>query len=1234
MASTSTQMASDSSPSTPRCTYDVFLSFRGEDTRDNFTDHLYTDLVRRGIRTFRDDQLRRGDKIAPELLKAIEESRSSIVVFSKTYADSRWCLEELAKIMECRRESRQIVLPIFYHVDPSDVRKQTGSFGEAFTRYEENLKNKVQSWREALTESGNISGWHIKEGYESEHIKKITTTIANRILNCKLLFVEDNLVGMDSYFEKISLGLNTESNNVRMVGICGIGGIGKTTIAGYVYKQISWGFECSSFLENVKEVCKNKGLLRLQNQLLNDILDGRNQKISNVRQGAYVIQNSLHSQKALIVFDDVDHIDQLELLEFLVGNHTWYGEGSRIIITTRDKHLLTKLQVDYVYEVEGLNFKEALKLFSQHAFLPNLSKEGYENVLHRVIDYCQGLPLALKVLGSLLHGKTISEWESELHKLKIEPEVKIQNVLKISFDGLDHTQKKIFLDIACFFKGEDRDFASKILDGCDLFGERGIGVLRERCLITISRNRIYMHDLIQQMGWEIIREQHREDPNKWSRLWNVDDIYRAFVSEEGMKNVETISLDLSRSKEIWFTTNIFVQMKKVFAKMKKLRLLKVYYSHGDKYKMLLPKGFEFPPNLKYLYWEGLESLPSNFHGESLVAINMKSSNIKELWEGDKCFAELKFLDLSNSQQLLKMPKFSSMPKLETLNLKGCTSFCNLHLSVDAFHEMNFLRELNFSGTGIKELPSSIGYLESLESLKLSDCLNFEKFPEIQGNMKCLKNLYLDNTAIKELPDSIGCLEALQTLSVDGCSNLEKFPEIQRNMRNLRNLFAGKTAIKELPCSIGHLTRLERLDLENCKNLSGLPSSIYGLKYLEELSLNGCSNVEAFSEIMVDMEHLSGLYLSDMAITELPSSIERLKGLEILELTNCENLETLPNNIGNLTRLSNLLVRNCLKLHKLPENLRSLQRCLKALDLAGCNLMEGAIPNDLWCLSSLQFLDVSENHIRCIPAGIIQLSNLTELHMNHCPMLEEIPELPSSLRVIKAHGCPCLETLLSDPTHLFWLDLLNCFKSETENRRCNRDEWFYPEIQIIIPGSSGIPKWIREKSMGSEVRIELPKNWYKDDSFLGFALFFHHLPLDDNNDNDDNDYIYKLGISIGDQSEVAFEFWWPNNCRTYDVGRIRDGEVIKRYDKDGTSDPALHVIYFPEITISSKYGSRQWNNFKARFEGSYQCGKNSAFKVKSYGIHPIYANAHDHRQKRSSHDHPAEDHPHHKRSRHV
>ncbi|XP_010665293.1 disease resistance protein RUN1 [Vitis vinifera] len=136
MAYTSAQKAFCSS-STSVCPwrYDVFLSFRRKDTGFNFTDHLYTTLVHKGIKTFRDDTLKRGEEIAPEILKAIEESRFSIVVFSENYANSGWCLNEHVKIMECRKEMEQPVVPIFYHGDPSDVRKQMGSFGEAFSRW-------------------------------------------------------------------------------------------------------------------------------------------------------------------------------------------------------------------------------------------------------------------------------------------------------------------------------------------------------------------------------------------------------------------------------------------------------------------------------------------------------------------------------------------------------------------------------------------------------------------------------------------------------------------------------------------------------------------------------------------------------------------------------------------------------------------------------------------------------------------------------------------------------------------------------------------------------------------------------------------------------------------------------------------------------------------------------------------------------------------------------------------
>ncbi|XP_040364319.1 TMV resistance protein N-like [Rosa chinensis] len=159
---------STESSSPPRWKYDVFLSFRGEDTRKGFTDHLYTALDHQGITTFRDDpELHKGEAISPALFAAIEESRFALIVLSQNYASSTWCLDELVRILECMK-SRETVLPIFYDVDPSVVRKQTGSFKEAFIDHEERFKDdkeKVQRWRSALNEVAGFSGWNSKEWY-------------------------------------------------------------------------------------------------------------------------------------------------------------------------------------------------------------------------------------------------------------------------------------------------------------------------------------------------------------------------------------------------------------------------------------------------------------------------------------------------------------------------------------------------------------------------------------------------------------------------------------------------------------------------------------------------------------------------------------------------------------------------------------------------------------------------------------------------------------------------------------------------------------------------------------------------------------------------------------------------------------------------------------------------------------------------------------------------------------
>ncbi|XP_034675171.1 disease resistance protein RPV1-like [Vitis riparia] len=750
MTSTNTQIISYSPPppsssskSTRLFAYEVFLSFRGEDTRYGFTDHLYEALISYGIHTFRDDEeIKRGGEVASELLNAIEESKIFVIIFSENYATSRWCLDELVKIFECMATKQRLILPIFCHVDPSDVRKQSGSYDQAFLDHEREAdvekKEKIQKWRLALTKAGNLAGYDLqKYRYETRLIKEIIDVIL-REMNSKLLLpVSKNMVGMNFHLEKLKSLIKIESNDVRMIGIYGLGGIGKTTISKVVYNNIFHLFESSIFLSNVRERSQDyPSRLQLQKELLNSVIKGKNMEINNIHEGINVIKQRLRSKRVLLILDDVDKLEQLE---FLAGERGWFGLRSRIIITTRDQHLLKEHEVDVPpYEVKELDYEESLQLFCQHAFKQNTPKKDYVDVSNDVVDYVNGLPLALEVLGSSLFSKSKAEWESTLQKLKRKPNMTVQNVLRTSFDGLDEIEKDIFLDVACFFKGCNEKDVTRRLD----HAKGVIRVLSDKCLITLSHNIIRMHDLVQEMGREIVRHDHPKEPGKWSRLWDLDDICLILRKKTGTEAIEGIFLDMFRSREISFTVE-------AFKRMERLRLFKVYWScdvkvndMGKEYqKLLIPKDFEFPSyDLRYLHWEGysLKSLPSNFEGENLIELNLEHSNIKHLWQGEKCLQKLKVLNLSSSQQLTDMPRFSNMSNLEKLNIQFCGSLDNV--------------------------DSSIGFLTKLTLLNLSGCRKIRSLPNTIHRLVSLESLYLDGTTIQELPFSMHHLTLLVLLS--------------------------------------------------------------------------------------------------------------------------------------------------------------------------------------------------------------------------------------------------------------------------------------------------------------------------------------------------------------------------------------------------------------------------------------------------------------------------------------
>ncbi|WCJ18805.1 Disease resistance protein (TIR-NBS-LRR class) family [Euphorbia peplus] len=969
-----------SSTSKSKFKYDVFISFRGTDVRDGFLSHLFHALCHKQIVTFKDDNLDRGEEISPSLLRVIEESYVALIIFSENYVNSPWCLDELVKIVDCRKRMGQVVVPIFYHVGPTDVRELTGTYGDAFT-------DKLESWRNALRETVEISGFESRiVKPESKLIEEIVSLVHKRVNHTfSCVSIDDGLVGIDSRVNDITSKLCTRSEDIWFLGIWGMGGIGKTTVARKIYDQISSDFESAYFVASVRERLKKYTLHDLKHEILSELLG---KEIPNLRRHDIVassfIWKWIKSKKILIVLDDVSDLEQIEQL---IGKHDMYSPGSRVIMTSRDKQILMSGGADEICEVEKLNNREALQLLSLHAFRQHSPSEEYIELAEKLIAYAKGIPLALKVLGSSLHNKNTREWEDQLKKLEIMADKRIQNILKISYDELDYMEQEIFLDIACFFKGEDRHHAESILQGCGFNAGIGIGALLDKALITISENKLDMHDLLQQMGRDIVREERIEEPWTCSRLWVAQDICNILTKDLEDVCVKSISLDLSKSGVLDLSCN-------VFRRMKRLRLLKFYnpyypkegvYSSCNgviriKRPRYLPcqqhaKGIlnSLPDELRYLYWYGYPSkaLPLKFCPKNLVQLHLVRSHVEQLCIKNQYFESLKLMDLSYSVKLIRIADLSNFPKLEILHLRGCTSLVEIQSTKSYDSE---LRHLNLERCRSLCYFSSFLYMKRLDFLSVEGCFKITEFPVIPRMIKCL---ILSKTAVKQVPWSIEHFTQLTKLDLKSCTNLET-----------------------LPSNIGELHLLERLNLEGCSKLMNLPDSTCSLKSLKSLSINECRNLRELPEKIGDLKSLEKLDATRSGLRILPPSINILVKLEFLSCSGCRGL-ILPPFTG------------------LPS--------LKMLLLQDCGLSE--ISESLGSLKSLWGLYLGGNNLKKLPVAIKQLSELRRLYLRGNKRLEYIPELPSTLEDLWVQNSTCLQRMLSftevNMNFLQVLDSRNC-----------------------------------------------------------------------------------------------------------------------------------------------------------------------------------------------------------------
>ncbi|PRQ55264.1 putative toll-like receptor, P-loop containing nucleoside triphosphate hydrolase [Rosa chinensis] len=1150
--------------------YDVFLSFRGEDTRWSFTEYLYIVLNQRGILTFRDDrELEKGKSIRPELLGAIKESRSAIVILSPKYGRSSWCLDELVKIIQCMKDMGQQVFPIFYGVNPSDVRHQTGCFElkwisqvdvqvraheEVYGKYDEDRMN---AWRAALAEVANLSGWEFNY-YGS--VTKLIEEIANHMLKMPVQTpssVDKGFIGMGSRIDDLlSNYIYPQLDAVRFIGIHGMRGIGKTTLARAIHDEICQDFDRAYFLSNVRERSKNNGLVSLQEKLLSEILMAKIKNIADEYTGAAMIKRRLCRIKVLVVIDDVDHLTQLEKL---AGSRNWFGSGSRIVITTTDVQLLKAHDVDATYKANGLNCDEALQLLSLKAFKKYPPPVDYLHLCYDIIGYAQGLPLALVVLGSFLFGRRTDEWASAIDRLKNTPDKRIIDVLRISFDGLDEKDKEIFLHIACFYKGKDKDRVTQILDYCQLNPVIGLSVLADRSLITLSNNELWMHDLLQELGWEIVREQFPKEPGKRSRLWSHDDINNVLKKNKGTDSIQGMVMELTELQVAHWNPE-------AFSNLSQLGLLHIR-------NVDLPKGLNCLSNsLRLLEWTGypLRSLPKFFEGDELIELNLCHSNIKQLWKGTKNFDKLKFIKLCHSQSIVETPDLAGVQNLESLDLEGCENLVRIH--------------------------QSLGFLKKLIVLNLKDCKSLES-----------------------LPSRIE-MESLETLILSNCSKVKKIPEFVGNMERLSVLYLDETAIEELPVSIERLTGLVTLNLSNCRNLVCLPSTVDILKSVENLNLSGCLKLGKNQVNVGVMDCFEETDVNSGSAIEMSPTHDRRKYVRGSIFHGCKVVwrslkKVLPSGlvqkVNTEPKSFHLPISQKVNTEPMSFRLPISGLCnLTYLNLSNCNLGEGAFANEFGYFPTLVTLNLSGNNFVRLPSGIGLLSRLENFNLENCKRLQELSDLPSnSILDLRADGCTSLKYLFDasnlDRLTKSYFNFINCFNLNG-NQGCNNIAFemlktlMYQGIsndretfQIVIPGSN-IPEWFSHQSVGCSVSVSLPAHW-NNSRVLGFALCAVFVLHEHHRVN-----------------ELYIDEFKTFNATHHLVCCLKlDGRELEvygrqpafRFSEEFCKVKSDHLWLF-YVSHDKYFGTERWHNSCSQFEFLFET-RGPGLKVKECGVRLIY-----------------------------
>ncbi|CAM6017563.1 unnamed protein product, partial [Sphagnum balticum] len=940
--------------------FDVFLNHRGPDVKGGFASHLHQALEEAGCRPFLDKpSLEKGQHGQKKIDEALRRASVHVAIFSKKYADSEYCLDELCAMLE----SKKCIIPVFYDVSPSVLRceAEDGPYNKAFLEtHGRRSAKKLKKWKDALCTAADINGFKLDD-YNGDEVQLKTAIVSNvrdHLPASQLLLVARYPVGLRETSKELIETLNQIEKEVGVLSLVGMGGIGKTTLAKEIYCHFQKNdtFEKKSFLMDVRESAKKNAILDLQKQLAHDLFRKDVKSMEEFNE----CFDQIKDRKVLIVIDDVDTNDQFDKL---IPNINKLGLGSRVIITSRESNVVNNIMNNgnckySRYDMKLLSTTDSRHLFNWHAFRSSDAIVGFKELAEKVADACCGLPLALEVTGRFLFDKKDecalkSIWPQTIKALSERKD--ILDKLMISYNNLTLEEKMMFLDIACFMIGQREHIAMQIFKACE-FDYEGpaptFSSLKDKCLVKLDEDRrIVMHDLLRDMGRQVVKNQsHNMEKGTPSHLWDPKMVQRVLRNKEGTNKVRGLSTFGVGCGGIG-ATNVAEN----YIGMNRLHFLLL---DGDNVK---GDFSTWSQELLWLQWTNsdISALPLELDLRKLAVLNLTSNKeLMQIWSND----------------------------LETFRLSGCHKLENLPTE---FGKLQSLVELNLHECSrLGCLPDSIVDLAQLKTFRLSRCEKLENLPVEFGKLQSL--VELDLSSCSELgcfPDSIVDLSQLKTFRLWGCEKLENLPVEFGKLQSLVELdLSSCFELGCLPDSIVDLSQLKTFQLWWCRKLENLPVEFGKLQSLVELDLSKCSELGCLPYSIVDLAQLNTFRLLGChKLENLPVEFGKLQSLVELELSKCFELGCLPDSIVDLSQLKTFRLSGCHKLENLPTEFGKLQSLVE-LDLSSCSEL-GCLPDSIVDLSQLKTFRLSGWHkLENLPTEFGKLQSLVELDLSSCSEL--------------------------------------------------------------------------------------------------------------------------------------------------------------------------------------------------------------------------------------------------------